>query len=633
MNAPARARTALAVAALAAVALAARLADLGARAMHHDESLHAKFAWDFAGGGGYVHDPLMHGPLLFHVLAGLFALFGASETIARLPFALAGAGLVLTPLLLRRSLGEAGTVAAAAFLAISPVLLYYSRFARNDLPAALWTVLLFAAIWRYREDGRERWLGLAAFALAISFATKETAYLVAAAALLYLNAALTASLLAERRLEGLDRLRAGVALFPAAWLLAALWRPLAPLRARLGLGGALPREGDLLVVAGTLTAPFLAAALQLPFPALGEPGGERYAEELALAAIAASAAAGLLWNPARWLPLAALAALVTLPLFTTWFANADGFLSGFWGQLDYWIAQQDVRRGQQPGFYYLMMLPLYEFLALAPALIGGAWLLLRGNRLARLLAWWFLAMFAALSFAGEKMPWLNVHLAVPLALLAGQAAGAALPAAARRLRGPGAGRRAWTAAGAGAALAALLLGVSLRAAFEVSYRHPDTPVEPLIYTQTSPDVPALAREIEAYATLSGAPVFVDTTSALTWPWAWYLRGLPDVRYLPPDAIREGAAAEESAVLILERSSAQPGWPPRDGFEERPYRHRWWFPEHGYKGASFGSLLGALRSGDLLADWASFLADRTGEDALGALHGGVWFPAAPAGGGG
>ena len=67
------------------------------------------------------------------------------------------------------------------------------------------------------------------------------------------------------------------------------------------------------------------------------------------------------------------------------------------------------------------------------------------------------------------------------------------------------------------------------------------------------------------------------------------------------------------------------WPPRDRYEERPYRHRWWFPDHGYKSASFGSLLGALRSGDLFADWAGFLARRTGEDSLGALRGGVWLP--------
>ena len=612
------------VLAIAAAALALRLYGLDVRAMHHDESLHAQFAWRFAEGQGYVHDPLMHGPLLFHTLAAVFKAVGEGDAVSRLPFAVAGSALVLTPLLLRRRLGDAGVVAAALLLALSPVLLYYSRFARNDLPAALWTVLLFASIWRYREDGRERWLALATAALALSFATKETAYLVAAAALLYLNAAFTASLLARFPLRGADRLRVAIALFPAAWLLAALWRPLGPLRRRFGLG-MLPREGDLLVVTGTLTAPFLAAALQLPFPAFGAPDGPRIAGELALAAIAASAGVGVLWNPRRWPPLGVLAALIVLPLFTTWFTNADGFVSGFWGQLDYWLAQQDVQRGHQPGFYYLMMLPIYEFLALIPALVGGAWLLWRGNRLARLLAWWFLAMLAALSLAGEKMPWLNVHLAVPLALLAGLALGEGLPAAARRLRGERATARGWSAAGAVVAAGALLAGLSLRTAADVSFSHPDTPVEPLIYTQTAPDVPALAREIERVARARGAPVIVDTTASMTWPWAWYLRDLPDVRYLPAAEVR-GAEAPEGAVLVSAAATLAPDWPQGDRFgPPRPFVHRWWFEEGGYKGSSFGSLLRGLRSGDLLADWASFVAGRTGVESLGALRGEVRFP--------
>ena len=178
------------VLALAAAALAMRLVDLDARPMHHDESLHATFAWYFAEGRGYLHDPLMHGPLQFHVLAGAFRLFGESEVISRFPSALAGAALVAAPLLLRRRLGTTGVVVAAALLALSPVLLYYSRFARNDLPFALFTTLFAAAVWRYREqrghgdgetpaDGERRirgggWLLLAAAALALSFTTKET---------------------------------------------------------------------------------------------------------------------------------------------------------------------------------------------------------------------------------------------------------------------------------------------------------------------------------------------------------------------------------------------------------------------------------------------------------------------------
>ena len=147
-----------------------------------------------------------------------------------------------------------------------------------------------------------------------------------------------------------------------------------------------------------------------------------------LGLLAGSVLVGLLWRPATWLPIAALAWVITIPLFTTWFTNQDGFLSAFWGQLDYWLDQQDVQRGKQPLHYYVVMLPAYEFLALVPALIGGAWLLWRGDALMRLLVWWLLGIFVLLSLAGEKMPWLNVHLALPLALIAAHALGRALPA-------------------------------------------------------------------------------------------------------------------------------------------------------------------------------------------------------------
>jgi len=43
-----------------------------------------------------------------------------------------------------------------------------------------------------------------------------------------------------------------------------------------------------------------------------------------------------------------------------------------------------------------------------------------------LLIWWAVGMFAVLSWAGEKMPWLTVHIALPLLLLAASYLGAAL---------------------------------------------------------------------------------------------------------------------------------------------------------------------------------------------------------------
>ncbi|MER3485401.1 MAG: hypothetical protein C4345_04910 [Chloroflexota bacterium] len=62
-----------------ALAAITRFWDLGSKALHHDESLHAYYSWLFATGEGYRHHPLMHGPFLFHANALVYLLFGDSE--------------------------------------------------------------------------------------------------------------------------------------------------------------------------------------------------------------------------------------------------------------------------------------------------------------------------------------------------------------------------------------------------------------------------------------------------------------------------------------------------------------------------------------------------------------------------
>src|SRR5215204_1663008 len=107
-----------AVAALCALAVAFRFYALGDRAIHHDESLHATFAWYFYKGMGYTHDPLMHGPLLFHLMSFFYMLFGVNDATTRFVPALLGSLLVLLPWLLRPFLGRVGAAGAALLLAI-----------------------------------------------------------------------------------------------------------------------------------------------------------------------------------------------------------------------------------------------------------------------------------------------------------------------------------------------------------------------------------------------------------------------------------------------------------------------------------------------------------------------------------
>src|SRR5690606_14886009 len=102
------------------------------------------------------------------------------------------------------------------------------------------------------------------------FATKEVAYLLAAVALVYVDVVLWRAYLAQRRASGAAWGGAVVewALLPLAWAVAALWPLLRNLRGRLGLTER-TREGDLLIVIGTLTATQLAAGVQIPLEWLG----------------------------------------------------------------------------------------------------------------------------------------------------------------------------------------------------------------------------------------------------------------------------------------------------------------------------------------------------------------------------
>jgi uncharacterized protein (TIGR03663 family) len=162
-------------AALIAATLVLHFLVLGARPPHHDESVHCDFAYTLMTQGTYKYDPTYHGPLLYYVTVGMFALLGATTLVARVYPTLAGVALVALPLLLRRRLGARTAWWCGTLLAISPVTLYFSRFARNDVPVAFFTALALVLFLMVRKKGWRPipWIGVAAAAHAIS---KETFY-------------------------------------------------------------------------------------------------------------------------------------------------------------------------------------------------------------------------------------------------------------------------------------------------------------------------------------------------------------------------------------------------------------------------------------------------------------------------
>jgi len=169
-----------AVLGLAALAVGARLVGLGARVAHQDEARVGYWTLRFLASGQYEYRPIVHGPFIHVVDRHLFALFGPSDFVARLPMAVLGGLFPAAALLFRSRLRDAEVFALAALFAANPVLLYYSRFMRQDVPlAVLATVALGFAVRAVDTAGRRRrrYVYLAGLAFGLAATTKENVLL------------------------------------------------------------------------------------------------------------------------------------------------------------------------------------------------------------------------------------------------------------------------------------------------------------------------------------------------------------------------------------------------------------------------------------------------------------------------
>ncbi len=185
---------------------ALRLADLPNRPMHCDEAVHGVKFGHLLEDGTYVYDPHeYHGPGLNYLTLPVARAAGArrvtevTETHLRLVPAVFGMLLIGLPWLLRRELGTGPALGAALLTALSPAMVFFSRYYIQEMLLVAFSLLAVVAMWRWsrfldaagsmepQQAGRARalravgWLVVLGAAIGLMHATKETCVLALAA--------------------------------------------------------------------------------------------------------------------------------------------------------------------------------------------------------------------------------------------------------------------------------------------------------------------------------------------------------------------------------------------------------------------------------------------------------------------
>jgi uncharacterized protein (TIGR03663 family) len=170
--------------ALTVLAAALRFPGLATRPMHADEAVHADKFGSLLEGAGYAYDPSeYHGPTLYYLTLVPAWLEGAKRyveidevTLRSVPAAL-GTALVAAHAAARGLLGLHGAAAAALLAAISPALVYYSRYYIHEVPLVAFSFAALLAVCGYLRSPGRGFALLAGASAGLMLATKETAAL------------------------------------------------------------------------------------------------------------------------------------------------------------------------------------------------------------------------------------------------------------------------------------------------------------------------------------------------------------------------------------------------------------------------------------------------------------------------
>jgi uncharacterized protein (TIGR03663 family) len=514
---------------LAIVGLGAlvRLADLGNRPMHCDEAVHAIKFGRLLEQADYVYDPReYHGPSLNYLtlpvawLTRSKTLADVTEVHLRLVPAIFGILLVALAWLLRPWLGWPGALMAALLTALSPAMVFYSRYYIQEMLLVCFSFGSMLSLWRFAQDQNQNQ----------GQNQNESPFQ---------NQVPTQDL-ASAQTSG----QAAAAKSSPRHFVSAILHPLASHRWLVLFGICLgmthvSKETCVIAMSALLVAVFCASPLW-------RMGWKRLAGAAVLAAM--------------------VTACVSMLFFSSFGQNPRGIIDSittYFYYLGRASGEGTAGRHHYPWYQYFQWLfwwrggngRIWSEGTIALLALVGAWAGWLGRGLteaqrptARMFAIYAVLMTAVYAALPYKTPWCALGFLHGLILLAAVGTAAL-----------------WRVVPRGFGQAALLVVLAAMAghlgwqAWRASFLAAADPDNPHVYAHTSEDVPILAERIRqlanAYPDPSALPIQLICPHHDYWPLPWYLRGFAHLGYY--DDVPEGIAAPVIVTMPrLERALAE-----------------------------------------------------------------------------
>lgn len=510
-----------------AIAVFLRFYWLELKPLHHDEGVNGHFLTELFREGTYKYDPTnYHGPDLYYFSLAFAKIFGLNTISVRASVAIFGVFTVFLAFFLKKYIGRIGSIAAALFLALSPGMVYISRYFIHEILFVFFSFGIVIGILYFIERRKAGVFAIASMTLLLIVCFLPSVFNLSNS----IDLESLSKLIHIEKQTALWILRGGLFLIEAVLVLFVMrmiltWNEGRPIYLFLASACAVllcATKETAFITFGTMLIACVSVWLwRKIYSGMVGKIKENDLEEVELTWANFRAALG---NSTDLLLIivAAMAVFIYVGVlfFSSFFTNPEGVLDWFRAYA-VWTKTGSKDHTQNGFWAYLKWGMKIESPIFVLSAIGTAIALIKArHRFAIFTGFWAFGMFAAYTIIPYKTPWLALSFILPMCVVAGYAVGEMLRTSDIVVKI------------LGGLIAIMAFGILGYQSYDLNFVRYDDEDMGYVYAHTKRKFHDLMKQIEHYAEKSGKgkDVKVEVVTPEYWPMPWYVNDYTKVTF-------------------------------------------------------------------------------------------------------